>query len=375
MKFLRISFITALLASAFTPLCPMDMVNDTVPIFRLNGEALQQRRRLELLVFEHNGEMHALVRRRGLLDAIGDVYMRARYIEEMDTLLRSMFHISRKEEGSEMFLNPELAAEGKRISELVSASNGAPFNVLISGSPGTGKTMFAKQLVPQFMEYIYLDAANLLQFDTELATVLIQKLFHYAEMLPCIRAIVIDDADALLGNYARAAEKRRKMIKLVLEYMNKKDRSCTVILITNREEAIPGAILNSCAQRIHFKAPDKNVRLAILKYAVNKIVVRAVDLQPATSSRMSWKYWFGRDTNIVPPTIEEGALSDEVLEALADRLEGFVPREIICLVRSIQDTALATNENIITPSLINGVVAPRILEHQAMRASPREPQD
>ncbi len=165
------------------------------------------------------------------------------------------------------------------------------------------------------------------------------------------------------------------MIKLVQEYMTKKNRSCMVILITNREENIPGAIVNSCAQRIHVKAPDKNVRLAILKDAVDKIVVRSVDLQHATSSRMSWKYWFGRDTKIVPPTIEEGALSDAVLDALADRLEGFVPRNIICLVRSIQDAALATNENIITTSLINGVVAPRILEHQAMRAFPREPQD
>ncbi len=162
MKFLRISFITALIASSCTPLYTMDMVNDTIPIFRLGGEALQQRRRVELLVFELNGERHALVRRPGLLDAILDVYKHELYVEEMDRLLRSMIHISGKDEGSEIFLSPELAAEEKSIIESISASNGAPFNVLISGRPGTGKTMFAKRLVPQFMEYIYLDAAYLL---------------------------------------------------------------------------------------------------------------------------------------------------------------------------------------------------------------------
>ena len=59
--------------------------------------------------------------------------------------------------------------------------------------------------------------------------------------------------------------------------------------------------------------------------------------------------------SLAPPLIEEGALSDEALDEISARLDGFSGRDILDLVFRIESCVLSTEENKITTDIINRV--------------------
>lgn len=286
--------------------------------------------------------------------------------------IKSLLYGTAREESalSDVILKPDLADEINEISKSLKniVINGGYFdNLMLWGQPGTGKTMLAMRMARSCgLEYIYFAASNLEPFSTEEASAQLVQLFRYAQSSPRKLMIIIDEAEVLLGSRGKAdmTDKKRTLLNLVLTYTGTESRDYMVTVLTNRPEDIDEAFLSRCGMRIQIGAPDKNERRAILQSYVNKILVNASNLKPEKPSVLSGKYWFGKHDQAAPPTIEDGALSGEALDALSDRLEGFVGRDISKLIFRIQGAAFTTEDNRITKALINKAVDRMLKERQ-----------
>lgn len=279
---------------------------------------------------------------------------------EMDKIFRSMIHKPpyKDEVLSEVILKPEVHDEVKKISESINlqARHGGIFeNMIISGRPGTGKTTLATRIArASGFEYISLHSPLLWAFNTEEASILLQKIFHYARTGSRPVVIIIEEVEGFLHNHAAdLTEKQRTLLSLLLAYTATESRDEMVIFTTMDSAGdIDERILKICEKHIHLEVPDKNVRRAILSHYVNRVLLEAKNLKWPADSIFSWQYWFGSYKRIIP-TIEEGALSNEALDALSERLDGFTGREIATLVYGIQNDALASEDMKITSALIN----------------------
>ncbi len=271
---------------------------------------------------------------------------------------------------SDVILKPELAEEVNEITQSLKniVMNGGYFdNLMLWGQPGTGKTMLAMRMARSCgLEYIYFTASNLETFSTEEASAQLVQLFRYAQNSPRKLMIIIDEAEALLGSRSRPdmTDKKRTLLNLVLGYTGTESRDYMVTVLTNRPEDIDEAFLSRCGMRIQIGAPDKTELRAILKSYVEKMLFNASNLKPEKPSFLSPKFWFGKTEKITPPTIEEGALSEEALDTLAEKLNGFVGRDISKLVFRIQGSAFTTEDHKITAALINKAVD-RMLKERA----------
>ncbi len=260
---------------------------------------------------------------------------------------------------SDVILKPELAEEINEVTKSLKniVANGGYFdNLMLWGQPGTGKTMLAMRMARACgLEYIYFTAGNLEPFSTEEASAQLVQLFRYAQNSPKKLMIIIDEAEKLLGSRGRGdvSDKKSTLLNLVLGYTGTESRDYMVTVMTNRPEDIDEAFLSRCGMRIQIGAPDKTERRAILQTYVDKFLIKASNLKPEKPSPLSAKYWFGKEQKVTPPTVEEGALSEETLDALSQRLDGFVGRDISKLVIQIQGAALATEDNRITSALVN----------------------
>ncbi len=262
----------------------------------------------------------------------------------------------------DVILEPGLAQEINEITKSLKniVINGGYFDhLMLWGQPGTGKTMLAMRMARSCgLEYIYFTASNLEPMTTEEASAEVVQLFRYAMSSPRKLMIIIDEAELLLGDRGRAdvTDKKRTLLNLILGYTGTESRDYMVTVLTNRPEDIDEAFLSRCGMRIQIGAPAKAERRAIVQSYVDKILIKASNLRPEQVSPLSPKYWFGKTELKAPPAIEEGALSEEALDALAERLDGFVGRDISKLIFRIQAAAFASDDNKITTALINRAV-------------------
>ena len=271
---------------------------------------------------------------------------------------------------SDVILKPELAV---RINETVKSlqntvkNGGYLKNIMLWGQPGTGKTMLAKRMARSCgLQYIYFSGSSLEMFSTEEAAAQVVQLFRYAQNSPDKLMIIIDEAEKLVGSRrdSNATDKKGTLLNLILTYTGTESRDYMVTILTNIPEDIDEAFLSRCDERIQIGSPAPTERKKILELYVDKILRNPTNLKKYAPSIFSLKYWFGKEEEIHPPTVEEGALSDQAVQELSDKLGGFVGRDISKLVIQIQSSAFATEDNKITAALIKRVVDTKLQERK-----------
>ncbi len=275
---------------------------------------------------------------------------------------------------SDVILKPELAQRADETVQTLknTVKNGGFLkHTMLWGQPGTGKTMLAMRMARSSgLEYIYFSASSLEQLSTEEASKQLVQLFRYAISSPKKLMIIIDEAEKLLGSRKNAdvSDKKQTLLNLILTYTGTETRDYMVTVLTNIPEDIDEAFLSRCDERIQIGAPEPRERRAILQLYVDKFLKSASNLKPHKPSIFSTKYWLGKEDPINPPAVAEGALSDSAVDALSDKLNGFVGRDISKLVIQIQSSALATEDNKITTALIDRVVKTKLAERREQAA-------
>ncbi len=264
---------------------------------------------------------------------------------------------------NDVILESNLADRISRIATSVknTVSNGGYFrHILFYGPPGTGKTMLAKRIARSSgLEYIYFAGGSALdQLPIEDALARLVELFEFAKRSSKKLMIIIDEAEVLLANRSKnLSDKTRKLLNLILGYTGTETNNFIIVALTNRPEDLDDAFLSRCDEQIEIGAPAPEQRLEILQSYIKKFLTSRTKEQPKPSLFVRL---LGANNPPKPIKIEKDALTQEVIEDIAQRLEHFVGRDISKLVISIQSEAYATPQCLITKEIVDRVVQQKI---------------
>ncbi|KAK8694680.1 hypothetical protein V6N13_072227 [Hibiscus sabdariffa] len=248
-------------------------------------------------------------------------------------------------------LHPSLK---RRIDHLARATantktHQAPFrNMLFYGSPGTGKTMVAREIAKK----IGGDVAPL----GAQAVTKIHEIFDWAKKSKKGLLLFIDEADAFLceRNSIHMSEAQRSALNALLFRTGDQSRDVVLVLATNRPGDLDSAITDRINEVIEFPIPGEEERFQLLKLYLNKYLGGESDGTPS-----NWCALFNKKTQKI--TIED--LSEDVIREAAKMTEGFSGREIAKLVASIQAAVYGHLDCVLDSQLFMEIVNYKVAEH------------
>ncbi len=169
-----------------------------------------------------------------------------------------------------------------------------PRGVLLSGSPGTGKTLLARAVAGEAnVPFFSMSASEFVEMIVGVGASRVRDLFAQAKAAaPSI--IFIDEIDAIgrsrgSGAYSGANDEREQTLNQILTEMDGFDATTGVIVLaaTNRPDVLDSALLRPGRfdRRVAVQAPDKEGRKKILQVHTHSIPLAAdVDLDALAAS-------------------------------------------------------------------------------------------
>jgi MoxR-like ATPase len=215
-------------------------------------------------------ELQALVRRRGVpLRASG-------YVETLPVDAKSRLPLVEEQPWPEspIFLNEEawatfgdFIADGRRIEDLSAKGLASRLGLLLSGPPGTGKSLLAGHIAAQLARPFYV-----IRLDSVISSLLgdtaknIRAVFDF---VPARNAVLfLDEMDAItkLRDDRHELGELKRVVNTVIQGLDALDQNAIVIGATNHPHLLDPAIWRRFPYKIELGAPEASVRADLWRH-------------------------------------------------------------------------------------------------------------
>jgi ATPase family AAA domain-containing protein 3A/B len=205
--------------------------------------------------------------------------------------------------------------------------NRAPFrHLMLHGPPGTGKTMFAKNLAKNSgLEYAILTGGDVAPLGKDAVTE-IHKLFDWAHTSRKGLMIFVDEADAFLRNREteKISEDQRNALNAFLYRTGTESDKFMMVYATNKPSQFDSAITDRTDAMVEFALPSGEERLKM----INMYMKKYLSEPPSTWSKKV--------------AVDE-AITEVEIANVAKQTEGWSGREISKLAIAWQSAAYGTD--------------------------------
>ncbi|HXW86393.1 MAG TPA: AAA family ATPase [Candidatus Bathyarchaeia archaeon] len=222
-------------------------------------------------------------------------------------------------------------------------------NILLSGCPGTGKTMFARQLSKMVgMEFVEVTGSSFFQEGAGIAAV--DELFDWTRRCKGL-VIFIDEADSLLPDRTQLSvgTEEYRIINHFLNYLGQRSNTCMVVMATNHAVVFDEAMERRFDDYIEMPLPQLQTRAQLLAHYRDALILDV----------------HARDTEFADSVLTE--LSDKKIQILAEKTDGLSHGHLQGIINSIKSDVNATKEGVVTEKLVDKAVDRYINKHQALK--------
>ncbi|GAB6032217.1 ATPase, AAA [Chamberlinius hualienensis] len=219
-------------------------------------------------------------------------------------------------------------------------------NILLYGPPGTGKTLFAKKLAHSCgMDYAIMTGGDVAPMRYEGATA-INKLVDWAESSRRGLLLFVDEADAFLRKRSSETinQDLRSTINTFLYRTGEQSSKFMLVLASNTPEQFDWAVNSRLTEIVEFRLPGLQERKRLVQQYFEQFV-----LQPAIEGK---RFKLDKFDYL------------ELCSKLAMLLDGLSGREIARLASKWQKSAYASDNGLLTESMIMDSVMDAVKQHK-----------
>lgn len=255
------------------------------------------------------------------------------------------------------------------------------------GHPGTGKTMFAKQLAKSSgMDYAILTGGDVAPLGRE-AVPEMHKLFDWAQHSDKGVLLFVDEADAFLRkrggeDASEMSEDLRNSLNAFLYRTGEATKDFMVVFASNQPEQLDWAVQDRVDEMVEFHLPGPEQRLAMLQMYFDKYVTNAEGAEGGKATQglqMPWKKMarrigtqdIGNSSSVVGDEDEDLSNADAIamkLKGYAENLtDGFSGREIEKVAIAWQAAAYGSDVGDLTEAMMDDVIESYAEQAQAKR--------
>merc|ERR1712110_955409 len=247
----------------------------------------------------------------------------------------------------DVVFKPKLEERLHRIIEgtkNTAARRGFFGHILLYGSPGTGKTLYAEKLAQEAnMDFALMSGPSFDQFTSAEAIVEIKELFKWANSRPRGAILFIDEADTFLEDRSTLSPDRVRVLNEFINQTGTESKKFMLVFETNRPWVLDPAVQSRITQAIEFEPPTVQEITEIFKLYAEKYI----------RNERGKRSLFGAQKSL-----DHSALTDAKIEEYSVLLaeHGFVGRDISNLIITLVQSAYADPEFAITEENLDRII-------------------
>ncbi len=267
----------------------------------------------------------------------------------------------------DVVLEQQLQERMEQLTDVLknrSSHQGNLRHFLFYGPSGVGKTMLGMAIAQQVgLDYIYFSAAKLELYSLKEGLKRLVHLCEYAQSSSKKLIIVLDEAEVLFGKREIMSDKTRKLLDTLLTYMGTETPHFMVIAITNKPAEFDTAALSRFGEKIRIGPPAFDERRKILLQYGKKYLTDMAHVMPDNRNPLQ-KMLSTRPVRLPLHGVPD-ALSEEFLDEILLKLDGFVGRDIADIMLAVQGAAYASKDRTVTRMMLSQAVDTKIAQKQA----------